>query len=469
MNLSVLTPRVGGVLLTLTATASDGFPDATALGFVLHKHPGKVQRFPVSAGTATVLYPAASPELCTVALVVDLDPLELARGDFHRSDPAFALGQYVNDRPYAGASFLAVALRKVFATAVAGNCPTHPHLVDAVVPLVVRVPVVPVRGGAGLARRLFEPLGWRVRADPVPLGGPWGDSRYVALTLEGSHPVRDALRHLYVLLPVLDDAKHYWVGEDEVDKLLFRAGRWLPAHPEAALITSRYLAHKRKLVAAAADRLGGDSPTPAQPPAPRPTLQAARVEAVLAALAAVGARTVVDLGCGEGQLLRRLAAHPGFTRVVGADVSDRALTLAARRVTPDERVSLWQSSATYRDRRLEGFDAVVLMEVVEHVDAGRLPALEQAVLGHARPRHVLVTTPNAEYNALFPDLSAGAFRHPDHRFEFTRDQFRRWAGQAACRHGYTVAFEGVASADLPVDAALGPPTQLAVFTRREGH
>ncbi|MGA8112811.1 MAG: methyltransferase, partial [Actinocatenispora sp.] len=181
-----------------------------------------------------------------------------------------------------------------------------------------------------------------------------------------------------------------------------------------------------------------------------------------------GARRVLDLGCGSGPLLAALARDPRYTEVVGADVSARALELAERRLgrladQQRDRVRLVQTALTYADARLTGFDAAVLMEVVEHVDLPRLPALERAVFGGARPGTILVTTPNAEYNVRYPGLADGRLRHHDHRFEFDRARFREWAAATAERYGYTVVFRPVGDDDPEV----GPPTQLATFTRAQ--
>ena len=171
---------------------------------------------------------------------------------------AFTLGQHVNDRPYAAGSLLAVALKNVFRTAMTGRSDSRPEAAAAALPLEVRVPALPARGGAGLVERLLAPLGWQVDVREVPLDETrpdWGPAPYVDATLRGEVRLADALTHLYVLLPVLDGAKHYWVGTDEVDKLLAAAGNWLPTHPERDVITRRYLAGRRPLVADAASRL----------------------------------------------------------------------------------------------------------------------------------------------------------------------------------------------------------------------
>ncbi|MFB9909430.1 3' terminal RNA ribose 2'-O-methyltransferase Hen1 [Allokutzneria oryzae] len=469
------------MLLTISSTAGK----ATDLGFLLHKHPEKAQTFDVSGGSAHVFYPEATDHRCTVALLLEVDPVALVRGRRPGGTDGFSLTQYVNDRPYAASSMLAVALGKVFRTAMAGRCDLRPELPEQRLPLEICVPVLPCRGGADVARQMFEPLGWAVDARPVPLDPrmpEWGDSRYVELRLTGEVRLSEALNHLYVLLPVLDNAKHYWVSPDEVDKLIRAGEGWLGAHPAREVITRRYLAHRGELVSTAVGRLAERDdaepevldnavPDPAladgEEAEPKVSLALQRRGAVLAALRGAGAARVVDLGCGEGALLRDLLADANFREVLGVDVSHRALEFAARKLRLDrmpdrqrERLTLLQSSLTYRDDRLRGYDAVVLMEVIEHVDPPRIGALASTVFGYARPTTVVVTTPNVEYNVRYEDLPAGTMRHRDHRFEWTRAQFREWADGVAATHGYGVRYLPVG----PEDPELGPPTQMAVFS-----
>ena len=121
-------------------------------------------------------------------------------------------------------------------------------------------------------------------------------------------------------------------------------------------------------------------------------------------------------------------------------------------------------SLTYRDRRLEGFAAAAVVEVIEHLDPPRLSAFERAVFEFAKPRTVVLTTPNREYNVTWENVGTGKLRHPDHRFEWTRQEFRDWAEGISGRYGYSVRFLPVG----PVDEALGSPTQMGVFERTEG-
>ncbi|MEV0800440.1 3' terminal RNA ribose 2'-O-methyltransferase Hen1 [Kribbella sp. NPDC050281] len=462
------------MFLTLATDLAGVDAPASDFGFLLHKNPARPQGIEVTGGTAHVFYPDATDERCTAAVLLEIDPIALVRSGRGKAQEGFTLGQYVNDRPYAASSLLAVALGKLFRTAMNGRCDARPDLAARPIPLEIHVPALPCNGGAELAARMFGPLGWSVDARPVPLDPEipaWGDSRYVDLRLTGVLRLADALNHLYVLLPVLDDAKHYWVGSDEVDKLVRAGEGWLGTHPEKDLISHRYLAHRRYLADTALERLAeADGVELVEEPSEEGSVSLAveRRQTVAGVLRELGARRIADLGCGEGALVGELLKDPMIGELIATDVSARALIGAKRRLhyndLPDrqrERLRFLQSSVTYADHRLAGLDAAVLMEVIEHVDPPRLPALAKSVFQAARPAAVIVTTPNSDYNVRFPSLPAGRFRHPDHRFEWTRTEFRSWATAVAHDNGYTVEFRPVG----PEDPEVGPPTQLALFTR----
>lgn len=465
------------MLLTISADRSPVLDDPADLGFLLHKHPGRVQRFDVYGGTAHVLYPRVDEQRCTVAMLLEVDPIALVRGRSARgAADGFALGQYVNDRPYVASSLLSVAMGKVFRSALNGTCRGHDDLVAAALDLTIDLPAVP--GTPDLLDRLFTPMGWDVTAAPIALDATrpdWGAAPLCSLTLTGSSRLSDALNHLYVLLPVLDDAKHYWVGDDEVDKLVRAGSGWLATHPERELVTHRYLAHQRSLKDAAMQRLVEFDDRPvedaledAEPVVARPLVRL-RHDAVIEVVQRLAPSTIVDLGCGQGALLASLLELRGVTRVIGTEVSDTSLTTAAKRLHVDrmterqsERLTLLLSSLQYEDPRLADLDVAILMEVVEHIDPERLPAVVGNVFGTMRPRHVVVTTPNAEHNVRYPALAAGGMRHPDHRFEWTRAELAAWAGSVGELYGYAVELRPVGADDPEV----GPPTQMAVFTLR---
>ena len=447
---------------------------ATDLGYLLHKHPDRVHEADLGFGKAHVFYPEASESRCEAVLVLDVDPIGLIRG---RGSSEGLLDHYVNDRPYAASSFLSVALIRSLRTAMGGTSKERPELATRALPLEAIVTPLPVRGGEKLVRELFEPLGWNVDVDPIE--GPGGQNhRYVRMQLKGEMRLSALLNHLYVLIPVLDDDKHYWVGEDEVSKLLARGEGWLGTHPARDLIVRRYLIHRRSLAHMALMRLAPETEEEVAGPQSRDMAEESleqplrlndeRQNAIVEILRRLGSKRIADLGCGEGKLLARLVRERGVELIVGIDSSVIALERAAKRLKmnepggpPEGRIKLLQGALTYRDRRLADVDTATLIEVIEHLDEERLPALTRVVFGEAKPKSVIVTTPNAEYNVLFPNLAAGAFRHPDHRFEWTRAQFGAWVKGIDDTYGYRVELADIGS----VHETYGAPTQMAVFTR----
>ncbi|HEV3300542.1 MAG TPA: 3' terminal RNA ribose 2'-O-methyltransferase Hen1 [Planctomycetaceae bacterium] len=465
------------MLLSITTTN----PPATELGFLLHKHPDRFQSFDLSFGQAHVFYPEVGVDLCTACLMLDVDPVGMVRRK--NRDQSFLLGHYVNDRPYVASSFMSVAIAQVFGTALAGRCKDRPELVTKPIPLSARIETLPVRGGEGFLHSLFEPLGYDIQATRHPLDSmfpEWGESPYFSVTLTGTKLLSELLTHLYVLIPVFDNEKHYFVGEDELEKLLVKGTGWLASHPEKEQITRRYLKHRSSLYREALARLAEVEETPsesedevsggkAEDLLEQPmSLNEQRHGVVLAALRASGARSVLDLGCGEGKLLQELLSDRQFERIVGMDVSVQSLQRAVRRLSYDrlppkqkERIELIHGSLIYRDKRLSGFDAAAVVEVIEHLDPPRLSALERVLFEFSRPKTIVLTTPNREYNVKWETLPAGKFRHPDHRFEWTRQEFHAWGLRIAQRHGYKVRFLPVG----PLDEELGAPTQMGVFER----
>ena len=304
-------------------------------------------------------------------------------------------------------------------------------MADLPIPLTANLTVVACRAGEGLIRELFEPLGYSVVAQQHPLDEKfpeWGDGPYYSVTLAGTFRLQDLLNHLYVLVPVLDAEKHYWIGQDEVEKLLRKGEGWLGSHPHKETIVKRYLPRQRQLAREALARLTEednlDPDATEEAHAEQETkmeepirLWQQRMGAVVAVLRSAEAKRVLDLGCGEGKLLRVLLEEKSFTEIVGMDVSYRSLEIASQRLKLDrmptkqkERLKLMHGSLMYRDNRLSGYDAATVVEVIEHLDAPRLAAFERVLFEAAHPKTIVVTTPNAEYNVKFDTLPAGQFR-----------------------------------------------------------
>ena len=450
------------MLLTITTTHTP----ATDLGYLLHKHPARAQSFDLSFGRAHVFYPEAAQERCTAAMVLDLDAIGLKR---HRK----ALVDYVTDRPYVASSFTSVAIARVFGTALKGQCAHRPDLVTRPIPLRAKIHVLPCRGGDQLLCDLFQPLGYAVTAKAHRLDekfSEWGHSPYYTVALEARIPLKDLLTHLYVLIPVLDNDKHYFVSQSEIDTLMRRGKGWLSDHPKRDLIVDRYLKHQRTLTREAF-RLMDDIPLERGIADSELVvennlrLNQQRYRAASEALEKSGAQSILDLGCGEGRFAQILSDHPQFTKILGMEVSHRALSRAKERrdrlpPVQRDRIELIHGSLFYRDARLEGYDAAVLLEVIEHLALSRLPVFNRVVFEYARPNTVIVTTPNAEFNVRWASLPGGRFRHPDHRFEWSRKQFQNWARGVAEKFNYRTTFKPIG----PVDPEVGPPTQMAVFT-----
>ena len=462
------------MLLTITTTYSP----ATDLGFLLHKHPERLQSFELAYGQAHVFYPEANTEKCTAALLLDVDSVGLVRRYHGQVRDNFALAEYVNDRPYVASSFMSVAIAKVFSSALSGKSKDRPELVETPIPLSAKLSILPCRGGERFLRRLFEPLSYTVKAERHVLDAQfpdWGESRYFTVTINKICVLSELLTHLYVLIPVLDDEKHYWVDQAEIDKLLKHGGDWLSEHPEQESIVNRYLKRQRRLTRQALAQLRETDVDEIEEQTQeevqieeRIGLNEIRLTKTAEVIKESEAKRVLDLGCGEGKLLRKLMAEKQFEEIVGADVSHQSLKIAQQRLHFDrlpekqkERLKFFQGSLCYRDKRLEGYDAAAVIEVIEHLDPPRLSAFERVLFEFARPQMVVLTTPNVEYNVKFENLPAGRFRHRDHRFEWTREEFQSWASDISNRFGYAVVFHPIGETDEDV----GSPTQMAVFTQ----
>jgi len=477
-------------------TISTNYSPATDLGYLLHKNPANVQSFELAFGTARVFYPEATDERCEVALLLEVDALSLVRRETKdgRRDN-MPLEQYVNDRPYVASSFLSVAIAQVFRSAMSGKCEAKSELADTAIPLEATIALLPCRESESFLIGLFEPLGYEVEAVRYLADeqfSEWGQSPYYTLTIRGVKRLSELLAHIYVLIPVLDNNKHYFIGPEEMEKLIRHGQGWLSNHPLKEKIAHRYLRRKRSLAREALTRLVSTeesadpdeveekqataeealeaSITVAAPDAqvPKVTLNEQRISEVVQVIKELGARRVIDLGCGEGKLLKLLWKESAIEKLVGVDVSYRSLEMARDRLGIEEmhdrqkeRIDIIQGSLTYKDKRMEGFDAATCIEVVEHLDPFRLNAFERVIFQYARPRHVILTTPNIEYNVKFETLPQGKLRHSDHRFEWTRAEFQNWAGGVAARWGYSVEYRPVGAED----EVLGPPTQMGVFSR----
>ncbi len=344
----------------------------------------------------------------------------------------------------------------------------------------VTIAVIPApKGGEILIRKFFEPLGYKVELIRHQLDSKfpeWGDSKYFTLKLNHTITTKELLSHLYVLIPTLDNDKHYFVSENEIEKLMQKGEGWLKDHPEKEQIIRRYLINLNSLSRQALERLSegeeiGDLSDElvekTEKQKRKETLHDKRIKLVAEKITESGAERVLDLGCGEGKLIRQLIKQKQFSEIVGMDVSYNELIKAKERLhfeemspKQKERINLFQGSLTYKDQRLEGFDAAAVVEVIEHLDLNRLKAFERVLFEFAKPKTVVLTTPNQEFNVMWDKLDAEEMRHDDHRFEWTRKEFLEWSNKIGETYNYKVEL-------FPIGDEvenIGAPSQMAIFT-----
>jgi 3' terminal RNA ribose 2'-O-methyltransferase Hen1 len=455
------------MLLEITTTHNP----ATDLGFLLNKHPGRLQSVELAVGKAHVFYPEANENTCTASLLLDINPIDLVRT---RGQSAFLQEHYVNDRPYTSNSFLSTAITKAFGSAMNGTAKGKPELVDTPIPLKVTAHSLKVDCDKGYLNKLFAPLGYTVKVETLPLDERfpvWGESKAMNLKIEKTTTLKELLSQLYVFILVLDNERHYWISQNDVEVLVRRGEGWLESHPEKEWITRRFFKNLRSLTSQALLRLAPEEELVKEEYKPKAwvSLHEKRLQRAYELLKQSGAQTVLDLGCGEGKLMKKLIKDSQFKRIVGMDVAFRELQKAKENLFLDtaspmmrERIALFQGSVTYKDDRMKGFDAVALVEVIEHLDEERLPAMEKVVFRNAKPGTVVLSTPNAEYNVVYERLDADLFRHEDHRFEWTREEFKAWCNKVSIEYGYVVAIFPVGEEE----EGIGAPSQMAVFKRK---
>lgn len=454
---------------------------ASDLGYLLRKNPANLYEGKTAFGTLKVFYPEVSEEKTTAVLVVEIDPIALVR----RKEDQGSAEQYVNDRPYTANSYVSVGIAEAFGSAMGGGSKERPELAETAIPLTLRIPVVRAKKGEDLIRRFFEPLGYSVEITALPLDEKfpeWGQSSYFDVTLTGTQRLCDALRHVYVLLPVLDEKKHYYMDKQEVEKIISKGKGWLADHPEKALILRTSLGRKPSLMREAFEQLSNAEPDlkapdeesvdpaeatnqPVERAPKKQTLHRQRHDRVTELVRELKPKSVIDLGCGEGKFIRSIIPIQGIEKIVGLELSYYTLERAIKTLQLEDgggryghRVELIHGSLLYRDKRTEGFDVATVIEVIEHMEAHRLPAFAKVVFGFAKPKTVIVTTPNREYNAVYNDIE---FRHDDHRFEWTREEFQNWVNGVCDQFGYEAEIEGIGD-EHP---EYGCPSQMAVFKR----
>ena len=455
------------MLLTITMKGKN----TENLGYLLHKNPYRPQLFDLSFGKAYVFYTEVSDTRTTAALLLELNPIDLARGKLGSKDGG--LFDYVNDRPYVSSSFMSTAINRVFSTAMNGKCTKFPELAEMTFEFETTVYNLPVKSQKDFVKDVFTPLGYEIKMRESVLDEKfteWGESCYIDLTLCGKVKLSDMLNHLYVLIPVFDRQKHYYMNEDEMDKLLRHGEGWLAVHPLKNTIINRYFYAKRsyanKMIARLMENETEETAVNEETNEKKIPLNIQRMETVKNAVLASGAERVLDIGCGECKLTSMLLRESQIKKITAADVSVSVLEKAKQKLNYDNmppylknKLTLIQASLMYKDERFSGFDTACVIEVIEHMDLQRIPFFEKVLFGSAKPKTVILTTPNKEYNENYPTLEKGALRHSDHRFEWTRAEFQAWCEHICKEFNYTVEYRNIGE----TDEKYGSPTQMGVF------
>lgn len=453
------------MILTITYEKQN----ASDLGYLLHKNPYRPQSVDISKGKAYIFYPEISDTSCTVSMVLDINSVNLVRKSKN------SIFDYVNDRPYTSSSFLSVAIAKVFSTALSGICQKRPELVDEEVPIQASLTMVPCKGGKKIIYDFFasEPLKYQVEVVEFLLDENhphWGKGNYYNITIKKKTTIKEVLRHIYILVPSLDIDKHYFVSENEIDKLERYGEPWIQSHPFKEEIISRYMIKMKSLYNQAVKRLLEDSDEKEEEKDieklnTKLKLNKLRMNAVVEAILNTNTSKIIDLGCGEGKLIGKIINNNHINKITGVDISYSQLERAKKRLRLDElapnrrdKVKLIQGSLTYIDERFQGYDLATLIEVIEHIDYDRLWMLEKNIFENARPKFVIVTTPNKEYNEYY-GMKESNLRHPDHRFEWSRNEFESWCLRITKEYRYDVTFKEIGET---IDQ-IGAPTQMGVF------
>ena len=446
------------MLLTIACNG----PDATDLSWLLHKRPDRFQKFDLGYGNAFIFFPEYARDRCTACLLLEIrsDSLnELCKA----KDGEF---QYVNSRQYLSSSLLSAAIGRAFSSALKGVCQDKPSLVDKSYDIEIRISSFSCRINPDFIERILAPLGYGIEWEELQKEEDYldGGFSYGDLHLRIHATLQNVLSHLYILFPVFDRQTHVWLGETQLQKFIRHSQKWLGEHPEKRLIINEYFGpaadlRYRMLELFGALRNQDDNPQYA-------SLNYARQSAIDGVLAASGAKSVIDLGCGNASLLSYLHEKDTYEKLAGMDVSAKNIESARKklgssflhtRATPD----LFIGSLTYSDKRIFGYDAAILSEVIEHFETERMDSIMRIILSEARPKLFVMTTPNKTYNHEFPFLEPGAFRHPDHRHEFDKNEFSEFCERYASMFDYDFEMSHIGE-EL---SEVGAPTLMGIFKK----
>ncbi|WP_407270561.1 3' terminal RNA ribose 2'-O-methyltransferase Hen1 [Radiobacillus sp. PE A8.2] len=443
--------------LTIHATGEN----VQVLSFLLAKNPTNLYERESKGHLVRMFYSKFMPSEVEATIFVTPDSIELVKNN----NNAYDITHYINDREFAVSSIFTSLIRSALATALNGNTKEeYQAWVKHCFPFTFGFGPVSTDLSDEQITNLFEPLGYEIDIEKRELDYDFSlkttnHVRYI--NIHGTTTLQTGLRQLFVLIPVLDNYKHYYIDEKEIDKLQRYGEGWLDQHPSKDMIIRRALRFK-ELYSQLEDKVEQQETTP------KVRLNELRYQKIAETVQQLTDRkSIVDFGSGEGKLAYKLGFVSGVEEILAVEPSETATTRAIARFEHGESevgfvspTPVW-GSLYYFDQRLVNKDVIILCEVIEHIDEYRLPKIIQTILQKYQPRALIITTPNSEYNNVY-ELDQ-AYRHSDHRFEWTRNQFQACCTAATEQHPYRLHFDGIGE-EHP---SFGQPTQMCTFIRGE--
>ncbi|PYF06198.1 3' terminal RNA ribose 2'-O-methyltransferase Hen1 [Ureibacillus chungkukjangi] len=445
--------------LTIRGTGQD----IQVISYLLAKNPNNLYERRVSGHLVRMFFSQFSEEEVEVTFFVTPDPIELSRNN----SKVYDITSYINDREFVVSSIFCTFLRTALGTALNGKpVEEYEPWVNHPFPLEFSFGPVASQLTDQDIQSLFQPLGYAVEitygeADYNMDFKSKSSARFI--TLKGSTTLQMGLRQLFVLIPVLDNYKHYYIDEQEVEKIVRYGEGWLDKHPKREFILRQALRFKEVY-----GQFENQHTKKENESSPKLRLNDLRYDKIVGKVNQLKRKeTVVDLGSGEGKLSEKLGFIDGVKEILAVEPSESATLKALKRFEKAAQDKNFVKprqifgSLFYYDERLKGKDVLILCEVIEHIDEYRLPKIIQTILQDYRPRTLIITTPNQEYNEVYG--MGGDYRHPDHRFEWTREEFQTWCKTQNENHEYNIAFDGIGEEH----ELHGYPTQMCLFTRKE--
>ncbi|MCK1992095.1 3' terminal RNA ribose 2'-O-methyltransferase Hen1 [Peribacillus muralis] len=446
--------------MQLTINASGN--NVKAISYLLSKNPNNLYERKHKGHVVRLFYSTFTETEMEATIFVTPDPIELVKNTANSYD----ITHYINDREFAVSSIFCSLIRSALGTALNGQ-PKEEHAEWVNHPFSFQFdfgPVVSTLSDNQL-RELFEPIGYEVsitRPDIQYSFDMKDRSSTRTVSLKGLKTLQEGLRHLFVLIPVIDNYKHYYIDEKEIDKLERYGEGWLDDHPMRDFIYRQSLRFKEvySIVENKKPEMKKDDKES------KVRLNDLRYEKIFDTVSQMHPSSVVDFGSGEGKLSVRLGFIEGVKEILAVEPSQSATLKALGRfdkVKDKEKFvipkPLW-GSLFYYDEELKNKDVIILCEVIEHIDEHRLPKVMDTILQDYQPRALILTTPNREYNEVY-DME-DALRHNDHRFEWTRAEFQQWCTARNHDDSYDLRFEGIGEEHV----TQGCPTQMCVFERK---